>query len=76
LIRQKVPVNVYTFSTPISVLFWVSVLRTEQNQVLAVVQSLFCPSLMDVDAVLHLRIFFVLRVEIGFLFGAKFFLSY
>jgi hypothetical protein len=31
---QNVPVNVYVLSTPISVLFWVSV-RTGQNQVLA-----------------------------------------
>ncbi len=59
---RNVPVKVYALSTPISVLFWVSV-RTKRNQVLAVVSSLFCPSLTDLDAVLHLRNFFVLRVR-------------
>jgi hypothetical protein len=61
---SNVPVNVYTLSTPFSVLFWVSV-RTKRNQVLAVVWSLFCSTSMDVEAVLHLRNFFVLRAEIS-----------
>ncbi len=52
---QNVPLNLYALSTPISVLFWVFV-RTEQNQLLAITPSLFCPSSMDVEAVLHLRI--------------------
>jgi hypothetical protein len=57
-----VPVNVNALSTPISVLFGEPV-RTELNQVLAVVWSLFRPYSMDVEAVLHLRIFFVSRVK-------------
>jgi hypothetical protein len=51
---SEVPVNVNTLSTPISVLFREPV-RTELNQVLAVVRSLFCPYSMDVEVVLHLR---------------------
>ncbi len=41
-------VKCYALSTPISVLIWVSVC-TEQKPELAVVRSLFCPSLMDVE---------------------------
>jgi hypothetical protein len=57
-----VPVKVNALSTPISVLFWEPE-RTELNQVLAVVWSFFRPYSMDMEAVLHLKIFFVSRVR-------------
>ncbi len=60
---QTVPVECYALPTPISVLFWVSV-RTELNQKLVAVWSFFCPRSMGVEAVLHLKIFFVSRTEI------------
>jgi hypothetical protein len=71
---QNVPVNVIALSTPISVLFRVFV-RAKRSRKLAVVQSLFHPSLMDVEAVLHLRIFFVCKQKLAFSSGARFFLS-
>ncbi len=69
-----VPVNDNALSTPISVLFREPV-RTKLNQVLAVVWSLFCPYSMDVEAVLHLRNFFVSRVRnSSLILGLDFFL--
>ncbi len=44
---------------------WKTRLRPVSSRVLAVVQSFFCPSSMDVEAVLHLETFIVLRVEIS-----------
>jgi hypothetical protein len=62
---SRVPVNVYALSTPyLCPILGVPVHRL--NQVLAVNRSLLCPNSMDVmEAVLHLRIFFVLGVEIS-----------
>ncbi len=71
--RLTVPVNVHALSTPISVLFLGGRVH-RSNQVLAVIWSSFHLNSMDVEVVLHLRIFFVSRVEIGSFVGTRFFL--